>query len=310
MKNFTGMVLTGFVGFLSICFCFPQERTAAAQDNSNANAVVPFELTKNIIFFQVRVKGSPRPLWFNLDSGSGSAYMDAEVAKSLGLPAHGSGSVHGAGSGAVPVTYADSVTFDLPGLEWTERQIKIIDFKPDNEGFERATEGTLGYDLFSRYVVVVDYAAKKMTICDPGTFRYTGKGQALPVHLRNHWPYIDGTIKVKGVAAQPGEFLVDSGSGDAVDHPAILKSTVPLRKIKTGVGFGAASEGALGRAEYLELGTYRLKAPITACCSPNPDDREVIGGEVLRRFTVIFDYPHKRIILEPNGSFGDQFPNA
>lgn len=309
MKNFT-LALIGFLGLLSLCFGVQERGAAAAQSGSHAIAVVPFELYKNIILFQIHVKGSARPIWFNLDTGSGSAYMDAEVARSLGLQVHGAGTVNGAGSGGVPVQYVDSVTFDVPGLEWTERQIKIIDFKPDNEGFGRADEGTLGYDLLTRYVVAVDYAAGKMTIYDPLSFKYAGKGQALPLHVRNHWPYVDGTIKVKGLATQRGEFVVDSGSADAVDHPAILKSTGPLKKIKTGVGFGTASEGALGRAEYLELGTYRLKAPMVACCSPNPEDRQVIGGEVLRRFTVIFDYPHQRIILEPNRNFAEPFPDA
>ena len=309
MKNVT-WALIGSLGLWGFCFGAQQKGTTAAPSHSHVSTVVPFELTKNIAFFQVHVKGSSRPIWFDLDSGSGSAYMDAGVARSLRLQVHGEGTVRGVGSGAVPVQFADSVTFEVPGLEWTEHEIKIIDFKPDDEGFGRATEGTMGYDLFSRYVVVVDYAAKKMTIYDPTSFKYTGKGQALSVHLRNHWPYIDGIIKVKGLAAQRGEFLVDTGSGDAVDHPAIAKSTGPLRKIKTGVGFGAASEGVLGRAEYLELGNYRLEGPIAACCSPNPDDREVIGGEVLRRFTVIFDYPHRRIILEPNRNFAEAFPNA
>jgi hypothetical protein len=30
-----------------------------------------------------------------------------------------------------------------------------------------------------------------------------------------------------------------------------------------------------------------------------------IGAQMLRRFTVIFDYPHGQIILEPNEHFGD-----
>src|SRR5207245_627633 len=33
----------------------------------------------------------------------------------------------------------------------------------------------------------------------------------------------------------------------------------------------------------------------------------VIGGELLRRFKVIFDYAHKQMILEPNASFADRF---
>jgi hypothetical protein len=298
------------LGLLSSCPVAPQACVSAFHFGSEGRAVVPFELTKGVVFFQIHVKGSSRTLWFSLDSGAGSSYMDAGVAKSLGLQTVGSGTVQGAGSGDVPVEYVDSVTFELPGLESARHRINVTDFKGLNEQFGRTEDGLLGYDFLSRYVVVVDYAEQKMTVYDPLHFRYTGSGVALPVQFRHRWPYISGTIKVQGLDAQSGEFLVDSGSGDAVDHPAIMKSTGPLRKIQTGVGLGAPGQGKLGRAEYLELGHYRLLAPIISCCSPNPDDEQKVGGEVLRRFTVIFDYPHDRIIFEPNRNFPEPFPDA
>src|SRR5207237_892827 len=33
----------------------------------------------------------------------------------------------------------------------------------------------------------------------------------------------------------------------------------------------------------------------------------IIGGEILRRFTVIFDYPRKQLILEPNARFAEPY---
>ncbi len=302
--------LAAVLGLLSYCPAAPQEGASTFHFDADGKTVVPFELTKDVMFFQIHVKGSSRTLWFSLDSGAGSSYMDAEVAKSLGLQTVGSGTVQGAGSGDVPVEYVDAVTFELPGLESAAHRINVTDFKPLNEQFGRAEDGLLGYDFLRRYVVVVDYAAKKMTVYDPSNFKYTGSGAVFPVHFRHRWPYISGTIKVKGLDAQSGEFLVDSGSGDAVDHPAILKSTGPLRRIQTGVGFGTPGQGALGRAEYFELGPYHLQGPVTSCCSASPDDQQKVGGEVLRRFTVIFDYPNERIILEPNRNFRDPFPDA
>ena len=111
-----------------------------------------------------------------------------------------------------------------------DERINLTDLKQVNN--LREEDGFFGYDFLSRFVVVVDYAAQKMTIYDPANFKYTGGGESLAVRFDRHWPYIKGTIKVKGLAAQTGEFIVDCGSGDAVDHPAILKSTAPLRKIK------------------------------------------------------------------------------
>jgi hypothetical protein len=299
--------LLGFVGALQ----GNQQGSAPGYHfDSEGKAVTPFELTKNVTFFQLRLKGSARALWFSLDSGAGSSYIDTEAAKSLGLQLAGNGTVHGAGSGDIPVQYVESVTFELPGLESGGHRLNVTDFKPLNDQFGRAEDGLLGYDFLSRYVVAVDYAEQKMTVYDPSKFNYAGLGQAFAVHFRHRWPYINGAIKVKGLEAQSGEFLVDSGSGDAVDDPAIAKSTGELRKVQTGVGLGTPGEGIVGRAEYFELGRFRLAGPITSCCSSNPDDERKIGGEILRRFTVIFDYPHQRIILEQNRNFSEPFPDA
>lgn len=277
---------------------------------ASSGVVVPIEITKDVAFFQIHVTGRPDPLWLSLDSGSASNYIDANTAVQFGFHPTGSGVVHGAGSGEVPVQFIDSVTIELPGLQVKNCKFKSTDLSSVSEQFGRAENGFLGYDFLSHYVVAVDYAGGKMTIYEPPSFQYRGHGETLPVTFRHNWPYVHGVIKVNGFAAQEREFLVDSGSGDAVDDPAIRQSSGPLRRIKTGVGLGTPTEGVLGRAEYVQLGRYRLEGPITSCCSANPDDLSKIGGEVLRRFTVIFDYPHQRIVLEPNGHFAEPFPNA
>ncbi|HEX3819054.1 MAG TPA: retropepsin-like aspartic protease [Candidatus Sulfotelmatobacter sp.] len=270
--------------------------------------VIPFELTSDGIFFHLQIAGSSGQLWFSLDTGAGSSYLDSGVAKRLGLQTSGSGSVHGAGAGAVPVNFVESVTFELAGLTSSGHRVNTTDLTA-LQG-HHPMDGFLGYDFISRYVITLDYAARKMTIADPSVFSYSGAGGVFPIKFRGKWPYIEGTIAVPGAKPERGEFLVDSGSGDAVDDPTILKTTSPTRKVKTGVGLGQAGEGVLGRASYLQLGSFRLEAPTAACCSGNPDDMRKIGTEVLRRFTVILDYKRNRMILEPNIHFKDTFPDA
>ena len=114
-----------------------------------------------------------------------------------------------------------------------------------------------------------------------------------------------------GADAETSQFLVDTGSGDAVDHPAILHSAGDVRHITTGVGLvSGTGEGVIGHADYLQLGPYRLIGALTACCGPNPDTNQLIGGEVLSRFTVVLDYAHRRIILERVARFSNPFPDA
>jgi hypothetical protein len=309
--------LFAIVLFLSVTNCRAQSsagKSPAQSDPalyhfsaSDHRAVIPFELHNNLIFFQLQIQGSSEHLWFTLDTGAGSSYLDSAAATRLGLQTSGSGKVQGAGAGEVPVKFVESVTFELPGLTSSGHRVNTTDLS----GLQgHHIDGLLGYDFISRYVITLDYAAGQMTIADTAVFSYSGAGESFPIKFRGPWPYIEGTIAVPGVKPETGEFFVDSGSGDAVDDPAILKTTGAVRKVQTGVGLGEPGEGVIGRTLYLQLGSYRLDAPTDACCSSVPDHKRMIGTEVLRRFTVILDYAHSRLILEPNIHFKETFPDA
>ena len=315
--NLRGFTLIGFV--LMICTGTGAQtpaneiRTSASSaldqfSSADKRTVIPFELMPNGILFQLQIAGSTEHLWFSLDTGSGASYLDSAAANRLGLRASGNGTVHGAGAGSVPVDFVDSVTFELPGLTSSQHRVNTTDLS--GLQWNHRIDGFLGYDFISRYVITIDYEAGKMTIAEAAGYSYAGAGEIFPIKFRGKWPYIEGTIAVPGVKPETGEFLVDSGSGDAVDDPTIARTSGPVRKVKTGVGLGQAGEGVLGRALYLQLGSFRLNGPVAACCSDNPDDQRKIGTEVLRRFTVILDYVRKRMILEPNSNFKQNFPDA
>jgi membrane-associated protease RseP (regulator of RpoE activity) len=63
----------------------------------------------------------------------------------------------------------------------------------------------------------------------------------------------------------------------------------------------------------LRLGSFLIKSPLVTVLdrSPNEDTRVevvgLIGGEILRRFTVIFDYSDQRVTLAPNRHFNEPF---
>ena len=77
----------------------------------------------------------------------------------------------------------------------------------------------------------------------------------------------------------------------------------PSRKVTGGVGLGQTYEVSLGQLAVFQLGRFSFKqvpsvAPGVA----------LIGGEILRRFHLYFDYKRERMILEPNRHLSDSFP--
>jgi predicted metalloprotease with PDZ domain len=69
----------------------------------------------------------------------------------------------------------------------------------------------------------------------------------------------------------------------------------------------------MGRIEHLQLGPYVFKNLLcsfrTSAHEPAPPwaKEGVLGQGILRRFNIVFDYTHEKIILEPNGHFNESF---
>jgi len=260
-----------------------------------------FNLHGDGIFFSAHINGSPTPITFKLDTGAGSSYLDTRTAQTLGLTIGGSGTIHGAGAGAVAVQYVDNVQIDLPGVTTWHPQVKTLDFGNSEE------KGLLGFDFIRQFVICIDYDAHSLTLLDPDDFSYTGSGEGLPIRFQNGWPLIPGTIKVAGVPPQNDFFLVDSASGDDVDHPIIQRSKGKLTPINTGNGYGKPVPGVIGRVETFQLGKYTLRNARSACCGGNEDIKGMLGTGILRRFKVTLDYAHSRIILEPGKDYSQPF---
>jgi len=76
-----------------------------------------------------------------------------------------------------------------------------------------------------------------------------------------------------------------------------------------GFGLGGEFPEKLGRVSSLRIGSLAVKEPVTSFsdarsgATSGSDYDGTIGGAVLDRFKVIFDYPHQQIILEPTSSF-------
>jgi hypothetical protein len=267
----------------------------------------PFE-PRDEPLFKVKVNSNPRQLFFSIDSGSAATYLDTRTAEQLDLKPSGSGTVHGAGTGRVTVQHIDNVRFELPSVITTHPEINTIDLGGTEVG-DHKLDGFFGFDFIRQFVVTIDYDAKLITLDDPATFTYRGDGSILPVEFRGKWPYIPGIIKVPGVPAEQTLFLVDSGSGDAVNHPLIKRSTGKLVKTRAGVGVGTSEEGVRGKIEFVRFGRLLLRDAPSVCCGGEGDLRRYgqIGNDALRRFRVILDYAHDRIILEPGKNYSKPF---
>ncbi len=260
-----------------------------------------FDWRNGMVFVPVRLNGS-RALSFVLDSGSTRTLVDRTLATSLGLKASGAGSLQGAGAGRIATEFIHNVSIALPGVESTGNELSTADLRPLEASLGVRVDGILGYELFSRFVVTVDYEAKTMALNLPGAFHAGNTAQEIPIELRDKWAFVKGDLVLPGPVTVQDSFMIDSGSSDAVDHPIVMKleSRVPAT---SGVGLGTQVQGATAQAISFRLGRYSITAPTVSCCGATDATSKLIGNEVLRRFTVTFDYPSSRIFITPNSYF-------
>jgi hypothetical protein len=237
----------------------------------------PFEFRTGMIFVPVRLNGS-KPLSFVLDTGSARMLIDRTLADRLGLKRSGQGSVQGGGAGRIPIEFVQNVDLGLPGLESTGYEFSTADVQPLQASLGAKVDGILGYELFKRFVVTVDYESRTVTLMRPGSFHASDSADALSIELRGKWAFVKGELVLPGPVTVQDNFLIDSGSGDALDHPIVMKlqSRTPTQ---SGIGLGTAVQGATAQATSFQLGRYTLPNPTVSCCGATDEANKLIGNE-------------------------------
>ena len=278
---------------------------------------VPIDVRGNLIYLRGKVDNSDS-LWIVLDSGSSSTAMNDSRARALGLRVTGTSHAEGSGGSAVGGTIR-SATLRLPGLTLDSEPIGTLPLDSLGSRSGRPMDVILGYPLLSRCAVRIDYAERTLTLYRADRFKYSGGGTVLPLTFRNGLPYVTARVTLPGQQPIEGQFVIDTGSGQAV---ILAASFVRERRVLEtvahtiqgrGHGVGGESQSQVARLERLELGGLALKQPIAALRTSAAGRIAAegaignLGGEILHRFTVTFDYPRKRMILEPNARSGEPF---
>jgi hypothetical protein len=130
--------------------------------------------------------------------------------------------------------------------------------------------------------------------------------------------YITAKVTLNDTLTLPLKLILDTGAGHALslETGSDKRLTLPPKVLRTQLGRGLSGyiNGYIGRVTSLQLGRYKLKNLLTSF----PDDSDVhlrmetfrngnIGLELLKRFSLVIDYPHNRLLLRPNLFFHDPF---
>ena len=271
---------------------------------------IPVEIQHNVILIPVKVNGSFE-MTFILDTGVRTTILtEPFITQFLRLDSLTRVKVRGLGEGeAIDATLAQDVSFTLPnGIQG--RQMKLLVLPDDvisySGMFGRPVYGIMGYDLFSRFVVEINYARKYITLYDPLEFRPRKKDIQLDIQLRDGKPYLEAFITDFRGERIRGQWLLDTGSSNAI---ALYDHSLPLPEPSIpaflGKGLSGNVYGRLARARSFEIGPFELEEVIAGY--PDPSSLNIsetdstwygnVGAEVLSRFLVTFDYYRNHVYL-------------
>ena len=285
---------------------------------SSPIAVIPFELVRDHIFIEATVEHS-RPLSMFIDSGEPFSVIDDEIAKELDLVSQQTAPYQGFGTDKrPPAKITKGHELRLGPLLLENMVFWIMPTRDFSRFSGRPVDGVLGADLFERYVVEIDYAARELRIFEPDSYTLPHTPYVLPVTLVGEWmvPLLQSKVTAPGGGVVNASLVFDTGASMSVfsksfsdAHPSLVSSGKTLAGPK-GSGANGSTSYLVGRVKEMELGDLRIREPVvlfsldSAGLASRSDYDGSIGEETLEAFTVVVDYKGRNIALEPTGEFG------
>jgi hypothetical protein len=175
-------------------------------------------------------------------------------------------------------------------------------------------DGIIGYDLVKDFRVKINFDNTMMKFESPQKPFRNRNYVSLPLEIDKTQAFIHAVINQKGKSL-PVKLLLDTGGGNTVflDLRTLENFNIPEESPHSNLGWGinGSIDGKLSRLDYLDLNGILIKKPV--CAFPNYGDSSKnsknlngngnIGNEILRRFTLIIDYPNKGIFLKKHPIF-------
>lgn len=292
-------------------------------DSGRDKVKVPFQLINNLIFISLELNGVP--MTFLVDSGVEETILfSLQENEEVRLFQAEKIKLRGLGNDRF-----------IEALKSTQNEVRISKhLKDDNHtvfiildeeiNFSSVVgipvNGIIGYQLFKNYLVSIDYAKKKITFSrkSPKELEKIKKHTEIPITVEGYKPYLIADIQVD-TAKIPSKILVDTGNSDALwvfmnqsGAPEIPESHFDDF---LGRGFSGDIYGKRAKIKEFSIADFKFYNPYAAF----PDSASTknvkmvknrvgsVGGEILKRFHVIFDYEDRKMYLKKNSNYTDPF---
>lgn len=284
---------------------------------------IPFKFINNLIFLPIKVNGIE--LNFMLDSGVEETILfSMEDKKEVSFFNVEKITLRGLGSeSSIEGLKSTKNTLEIKGLKSTNHLLYIVLDQSFNLSSHIGipVNGIIGYNFLKNNLVEINYGSKRITVyknTQNKKKRIEKKFQLVPITIERSKPYIAGSVLLNSNEI-PVKLLIDIGNSDAIwlfeNESKGIK--IPEKNFEDylGKGFSGDVEGKRAQISLLKMSKFEFRNPIVAF----PDSSSIknvkmvkdrsgsIGSEILRRFSIVFDYPNQQLFLRKNSNFYSPF---
>ena len=282
-----------------------------------------FQLINNVVVIPIEVNGSK--LSFILDTGVSSPILfNLSGQDSVQINDVSEVEIRGLGKEkSITALSSKGNIFKINKIKNNKQDLFVVLDKDINFSttFGIPVHGIIGYDLFRDFVVDINYSTKIIKFYDPKHYtpKISKRHQVLPLEIDKKRAYVTGNVFFNDSTQAPVRLLVDTGSSDAIwlfeDKEKGIE--VPHHNYNDFLGKGLNGEifGKRTKIDGFKLGRSELKDAKVAfpemetfnSTNDLGDRNGSVGGEVLKRFNIVFNYPKQEIALVQNSNFKKPF---
>lgn len=293
-------------------------------ENGKHRVQIPIETYNNLIVVPIILNGR-LPLKFVIDTGVRTAILTEKAFTDiLGLPYSRKYSISVPGRiKSVDAYVTSNVSLEMPGVKGNGHALLVLDedYLELRNYLGNDVHGILGYELFSRFIVETDYAHKTLTLTLPKYYKPRRRFHRLEMNIEDTKPFIRASVVQQDQSRINAKLLVDSGASHGIILTPFTESdiTIPHKNVSSVIGRGLGGEitGKIGRINSITIADFELKDVIAYYPDPNSYFDSLrsldifrngsIGGEILSRFDVVYDFPGEHLYLKKSPAFKRKF---
>lgn len=279
---------------------------------------LPFEVYGDHVFIKIKVNNS-RDLNFIFDTGDGLTVLNIKTAQELGM-SPGSEATTTSAEGTIKGNYVKHQKIEINNLELKNVNIYETSLSHLEISIGKNIDGIIGYDMLKAYTISMNYDKKIMDLYDSPSYKYSGTGKAYDVKLTSLIPHIKADVILSNGEKVSGEFFVNTGAKTTVDFntPFVAKNGMTSKVGKSYIylvsGLGTKEyehhEGKVNKFTFSDFSFENMPVGLSHAKSGLQNHKKmagIIGGGLLRKFNIVYNYGAKKMYWEKNESYATGF---